>query len=90
MNTPSWTSTTYKNLPFDYVTNAAGATHGNGQDCAMCHSGPGTGSWGTNQNWVGGGYGGGTGVLMAWQQFLANQVRLGAMRNDVKLVCIDD
>jgi hypothetical protein len=53
-STATWTSTTYKNSPFDYVTNAAGATHGDGQDCALCHSGPGTGAWGSTQNWAAG------------------------------------
>lgn len=53
-STTAWTSATYKTSPFDYVTNAAGATHGNGQDCALCHGGPGTGAWGSTQNWAGG------------------------------------
>src|SRR5262249_62127171 len=42
-----------------------------------------------NESWVGTGRGGSTAVLTAWQQFLANQVRLGAKANEVKLVCID-
>ncbi|HUM00239.1 MAG TPA: hypothetical protein VLU24_12675, partial [Mycobacterium sp.] len=49
-----WTSTTYKTSPFDYGPNVFGSTHGDGQDCALCHSGPGTGAWGGSQNWVGG------------------------------------
>ena len=49
-----WASTTYKQSPFDYVTNSTGATHGDGQDCALCHGGPGTGAWGGTQNWRGG------------------------------------
>ncbi len=53
-STTSWASTTYKTSPFDYTTNAAGSTHGDGQDCALCHGGPGTGAWGGTQNWVGG------------------------------------
>ncbi len=53
-STAGWTSTTYKNSPFDYVTNAAGIAHGDGQDCATCHAGPGTGAWGGTQNWSGG------------------------------------
>lgn len=53
-STAAWTSTTYKNSPFDYVTNAQGVKHGDGQDCATCHSGPGTGAWGGTQNWIGG------------------------------------
>jgi len=36
------------------VPNPQGITHGAGQDCAVCHSGPGTGAWGGTQNWVGG------------------------------------
>lgn len=42
--------------PFDYVTNANGVTHGADQDCAVCHTGPGTGVWGTNQNWRSGNF----------------------------------
>jgi len=53
-STTGWTSTTFRGSPFDYVTNAAGITHGDGQDCAVCHQGPGTGAWGGTQNWVGG------------------------------------
>jgi cytochrome c551/c552 len=53
-STTGWKSTTYTTSPFDYGTSAAGITHGDGQDCALCHRGPGTGSWGGSQNWVGG------------------------------------
>ena len=53
-STAGWISTTYQSFPFDYVTNAAGVTHGAGQDCVTCHAGPGTGSWGGTQNWAGG------------------------------------
>src|SRR5262249_9111728 len=42
-----------------------------------------------NESWVGTGRGGSTAVLTAWQQFLANQARLGAASGDAKLVCID-
>lgn len=50
-----WTSTVYKSSPFDYGTNVAGITHGDGQDCAVCHTGPGTGgAWGGLQTFVGG------------------------------------
>ena len=53
--TAGWTSTGYQSSPFDYVPGPASAiTHGDGQDCAVCHSGPGTGAWGGSQNWVGG------------------------------------
>lgn len=41
----------YSTSPFDYVTNSLGLTHGDGQDCATCHTGPGTGAWGSTQNW---------------------------------------
>ncbi|HMC68056.1 MAG TPA: hypothetical protein VKJ07_02780, partial [Mycobacteriales bacterium] len=49
-STTGWRSTTYQDSPFDY------ATHGAGRDCATCHSGPGTGSWGGTQNWIGGNF----------------------------------
>ena len=52
--TSSWTSPTYTQVPFDYVVNSVGVKHGNDQDCATCHSGPGTGAWGGTQNWVNG------------------------------------
>ncbi|HMC70859.1 MAG TPA: hypothetical protein VKJ07_17000, partial [Mycobacteriales bacterium] len=50
-STTGWASATYPDSPFDY------ATHGAGRDCATCHAGPGTGSWGGTQNWVGGNFG---------------------------------
>jgi hypothetical protein len=54
-STAGWTSTSYATSPFDYGTNAAGVTHGDGQDCAACHAGPGTGgAWGGRQSFVGG------------------------------------
>src|SRR5207237_280374 len=43
-------SSTWRTSPFDF------ATHGAGLDCATCHAGPGTGAWGTTQNWVGGNF----------------------------------
>ena len=52
--TSNWMSRTYASSPFDYVTNPQGITHGAGQDCVVCHAGPGTGAWGGTQNWVGG------------------------------------
>ena len=52
-STAGWTSTTYTRSPFDYGTNANGVSHGDGQDCATCHGGPGTGAWGGSQNWAG-------------------------------------
>src|SRR6266478_5123257 len=54
LSTTGWVSTTYQNSPFDYRTNSSGITHGDGQDCATCHRGPGTGVWGSTQNWAGG------------------------------------
>jgi hypothetical protein len=53
-STTGWMSTTYTTSPFDYVTNANSIGHGDGQDCALCHVGPGTGAWGGTQNWVNG------------------------------------
>ncbi|HEU4385550.1 MAG TPA: hypothetical protein VFR85_18845 [Anaeromyxobacteraceae bacterium] len=53
-STSGWASATFTASPFDYVTNAAGITHGDGQDCVLCHGGPGTGAWGGTQNWQGG------------------------------------
>jgi hypothetical protein len=53
-STTNWASTSYKSSPFDYVTNAQGIGHGDGQDCVTCHNGPGTGAWGGTQNWTGG------------------------------------
>jgi hypothetical protein len=61
--TSTWTSRTYTSSPFDYVTNAQGVTHGAGQDCVICHSGPGTGAWGGTQNWVGGQFVHGAGTI---------------------------
>ncbi|MEW5740733.1 MAG: hypothetical protein AB1938_17530 [Myxococcota bacterium] len=43
--------------PFDYVTNADGVKHVGDLDCAVCHTGPGTGMWGSNANWRNGQYG---------------------------------
>jgi len=53
-STNGWISTTYKDSPFDYGPNPSGSTHGDGQDCALCHTGPGTGAWGGTQNWASG------------------------------------
>ncbi len=53
-STTGWASTTYTQAPFDYGTNAQGITHGDGLDCATCHAGPGTGAWGSTQNWQSG------------------------------------
>lgn len=55
-STQGWASPTYAQSPFDYGTNALGVTHGNGLDCAKCHTGPGTGAWGGAPNWQGGRY----------------------------------
>lgn len=55
-STTGWQSTTYTRSPFDYV-GRNGHTHGNAEDCAVCHTGPGTGgTWGGTQSWVGGTY----------------------------------
>ncbi len=54
--TTGWVDTTYQSSPFDYLTNASGITHGAGQDCALCHKGPGTGAWGSTQNWARGSF----------------------------------
>jgi NapC/NirT cytochrome c family, N-terminal region len=56
LHTPPWTSSTWNKSPFDYVTNTAGVPHGNGMDCVSCHAGPGTGAWGSTQNWQGGAF----------------------------------
>jgi hypothetical protein len=59
-----WTSTSYQASPFDYGTNAALITHGDGQDCAGCHTGPGTGgAWGGTQSFVGGRFTHGPGTV---------------------------
>ncbi len=56
-STAGWTSTSYVTAPFDYGTNSAGITHGDGQDCATCHAGPGAGgTWGGRQSFVGGAF----------------------------------
>jgi hypothetical protein len=64
-STAGWQSTTYTQRPFDYGTNARGVTHGAGLDCATCHPGPGSGAWGSTQNWVGGNFVHGAGTLSA-------------------------
>jgi cytochrome c551/c552 len=53
-STAGWASATFTQSPFDYGTNGAGVTHGDGLDCASCHNGPGTGAWGGTPNWIGG------------------------------------
>ena len=57
-STATWKSGTYTNSPFDYAGSAdGGISHGNGEDCVVCHAGPGdNGVWGSTQNWVGGTY----------------------------------
>jgi len=64
-STAGWASTTYAGSPFDYGTNASRITHGDGQDCAACHTGPGTGAWGASPNWVGGAFRHGAGTFDA-------------------------
>lgn len=64
-STATWASTTYTKSPFDYVTNSLGITHGAGQDCVVCHAGPGTGQWGSTQNWLNGHFEHGPNTLSA-------------------------
>jgi len=54
ISTAGWRSTAYERSPFDYGTNSHSIPHGGGQDCALCHASPGTGTWGNQPNWVGG------------------------------------
>ena len=54
ISTAGWRSTTYARSPFDYGSNSRGIPHGGGQDCAVCHASPGTGTWGNQPNWEGG------------------------------------
>ncbi|MFT3835660.1 MAG: hypothetical protein QM723_01515 [Myxococcaceae bacterium] len=44
--TAGWLSSTYQQSPFDYGTNGSSIVHGDGQDCALCHSGS-TSTWAT-------------------------------------------
>ncbi len=54
-STTGWVAASWSASPFDYGATAYGTTHGDGQDCALCHSGPGTGgSWGGTHTWTGG------------------------------------
>ncbi|MFO0600989.1 MAG: hypothetical protein U0228_37115 [Myxococcaceae bacterium] len=55
-STTGWAGN-FSTSPFDYVGNANGVGHGADQDCVVCHTGPGTGAWGTNQNWQQGTFG---------------------------------
>lgn len=66
-STSGWVSTAYANAPFDYLPNSSGVGHGAGQDCAACHTGPGTGVWGgtPKQNWAGGYFTHGAGTTSA-------------------------
>ena len=64
-STAGWTSTTYTKSPFDYGTSTSGVTHGDGQDCAGCHTGPGSGAWGGTQNWAGATFAHGAGSAAA-------------------------
>ena len=56
-----WTNPNFARAPFNYgpvtFTNSSGLTtvpHGAGLDCATCHANPGTGQWGSGQNWAAG------------------------------------
>ena len=42
-----------------------------------------------NESWVGTGRGGSTGVMTAWEAFVANQRKLAGAEASPKLVCID-
>jgi hypothetical protein len=54
-STSGWASLTYTTSPFDYGDNSNGVHHGDGQDCVVCHAGPGTnGTWGVTQTFTGG------------------------------------
>src|SRR5262249_29536451 len=55
--TTGWIGTTYQTSPFDSATDGADL------DCVTCHAGPGTGAWGSTQNWVGGRFAHGAGSL---------------------------
>ena len=46
-----WMTPGFASAPFDYGANPDGVTHGDGQDCALCHAGPGSGAWGGTQDW---------------------------------------
>ncbi len=50
-STATWMQPGYQTAPFDYTTNDAGVRHGGGEDCVVCHTGPGSGAWGSTQNW---------------------------------------
>lgn len=62
--TTGWTGN-FTASPFDYVGNANGVGHGADQDCAVCHTGPGTGMWGQGQNWLNGSFSHGAQTLAA-------------------------
>jgi hypothetical protein len=53
-STAGWLGTSYATSPFDYGINSLGVPHGGGQDCGVCHAGPGTGAWGNQPSWVSG------------------------------------
>src|SRR5262249_14401955 len=55
-STVNWKSATYASAQFDYGGTPLGNTTGAGLDCVTCHRGPGTGAWGSTQNWVGGSF----------------------------------
>jgi len=63
----AWVNTGYASSPFDYGTSSQGATHGDGQDCAVCHANSGTGVWGGTppQNWAAGHFAHGSGTVAA-------------------------
>jgi hypothetical protein len=58
-----WADPGYAAAPFDYGPNVMGTSHGAGQDCALCHAGPGSGAWGGTQNWQRGHFAHGKGTV---------------------------
>ena len=62
----TWATSGYTSKPFDYGSGSAnvatGNTHGAGQDCVLCHNGPGSGVWGSTQNWQNGSFNHATGL----------------------------
>ena len=44
--TAGWISTDLHDVAVRLRHQRSGVTHGDGQDCAVCHAGPGTGAWG--------------------------------------------
>jgi hypothetical protein len=63
-STSGWLDPTFAASPFDYGTSLTGVLHGDGLDCAGCHTGPGTGgAWGGQERWQGGHFPHGTATV---------------------------